>query len=155
MQSEILSGWKDIAKYFGNGVRTVQRYERELGLPVRRPVGKPQGSVIATKSELDAWVEARRSTENPQTLVASVLSACACLTYRVAEMRELANQTEKLILETRASCEMLRHPEKMLRDTVRNTHGDVHAGHNEATTNGLRLSTSHARDYRYPSKGAA
>jgi hypothetical protein len=31
---EILSGWKDIANHLGMGVRTVQRYERELGLPV-------------------------------------------------------------------------------------------------------------------------
>lgn len=34
---EILSGWKEIANYLRKGVRTVQRYERELGLPIRRP----------------------------------------------------------------------------------------------------------------------
>ena len=32
-QLEIFSGWKDIANYLGKGVRTIQRYERELGLP--------------------------------------------------------------------------------------------------------------------------
>lgn len=57
-QSELLSGWKDIANYLGKGIRTVQRYEMELGLPVRRPAGKVRGSVLATRSELDAWIAA-------------------------------------------------------------------------------------------------
>lgn len=56
---EILSGWKEIANYLGRGVRTVQRYERELALPVRRSAGKSTGSVIAIKAELDGWVSAR------------------------------------------------------------------------------------------------
>jgi len=57
-QPEILSGWKDIAKFLGRGVRTVQRYEREMGLPIHRPVGHPHGAVYATKAELDDWVAA-------------------------------------------------------------------------------------------------
>jgi hypothetical protein len=55
---QFLSGWKEIATYLGKGVRTVQRYERQLGLPVRRPAGKPWGSVVATRAELDGWVGA-------------------------------------------------------------------------------------------------
>src|SRR5207245_11548010 len=55
---QFFSGWKDIAAYLGKGVRTVQRYEIELGLPVRRPAGKSRGSVVATRAELDAWVSA-------------------------------------------------------------------------------------------------
>jgi hypothetical protein len=39
-------------------VRTVQRYERELRLPVRRPAGKPRGSVVVTRAEIDAWIAA-------------------------------------------------------------------------------------------------
>jgi hypothetical protein len=57
-QFEILSGWKEIANYLGGGVRTVQRYECELGLPIRRPAGRSRGSVIATKAEIDAWISA-------------------------------------------------------------------------------------------------
>ena len=63
VQHEVLSGWKDIALYLGKGVRTVQRYERQLGLPVRRPSGHPSGSVVAIKSELDGWVKS--SPMNP------------------------------------------------------------------------------------------
>lgn len=53
-----LSGWKEIANYMGKGVRTVQRYEQELGLPVRRPAGQAWGSVIATRAEIDGWIQA-------------------------------------------------------------------------------------------------
>jgi hypothetical protein len=53
---EIFSGWKDIAKYLRKGVRSVQRYERELALPIHRPGGKSRGPVIGTKAELDGWV---------------------------------------------------------------------------------------------------
>ena len=57
-QFQVLSGWKEIAHYLGKGVRTVQRYESELGLPVRRPAGELSRSVIATKAEIDGWVTA-------------------------------------------------------------------------------------------------
>ena len=53
-----LSGWKEIASYLGMGVRTVQRYEREMRLPIHRPTGKSHGTVIATKAELDGWLTA-------------------------------------------------------------------------------------------------
>ena len=58
LRLEILTGWKQIANHLGRGVRTVQRYEREMHLPIRRVGGKSTGSVIATKAELDAWIAA-------------------------------------------------------------------------------------------------
>lgn len=39
----------------GRGVRTVQRWERDLGLPVRRSVGGG-GVVCADKRDLDLWL---------------------------------------------------------------------------------------------------
>jgi hypothetical protein len=46
-----LTSWRNIAKYFGKDVRTVQRWERKLGLPVRRPQGalgnSPKAPVLA------------------------------------------------------------------------------------------------------------
>src|SRR5262252_4646350 len=45
---EVLDGWRAIAQYLGMGIRTVQRYERELGLPVRKPAAESRGSVLAT-----------------------------------------------------------------------------------------------------------
>jgi septal ring factor EnvC (AmiA/AmiB activator) len=64
-QQEVLSGWKDIARHLGKGLRTVQRYERELGLPVRRPSGHRTGAVMAVKSELDAWVKSLPTDQEP------------------------------------------------------------------------------------------
>jgi len=55
---EIFSGWKEIANYLGKGVRTVQRYESQMRLPVHRPAARACSAVIATKVELDAWVTA-------------------------------------------------------------------------------------------------
>lgn len=52
----VLNSWKEIACYLGRGVRTVQRYERDLGLPVRRPRGKSRSAVIAMPEDLDAWL---------------------------------------------------------------------------------------------------
>jgi hypothetical protein len=56
MNSEVLNSWKEIAAYMGRGVRTVQRWERELGLPVRRPRGKERSAVIALTTDLDQWL---------------------------------------------------------------------------------------------------
>lgn len=105
----VLSGWKDIANYLGRGVRTVQRYERELGLPVRRPASKLRSSVIATQSELDSWVASSRLTVHSQFPDASVLSLCVSLKGRMAEMHEITNRTKDLISEIRALQEGLRN----------------------------------------------
>ena len=52
-----LSGWKEIAAYLGRSVRTVQRWEKDFGLPVRRwGLSKPE-SVFAFPREIDAWLE--------------------------------------------------------------------------------------------------
>jgi hypothetical protein len=51
-----LNGWKEIAAYLGRSVRTVQRWEKEFGLPVRRfGLSKPE-SVFAIQREIDAWL---------------------------------------------------------------------------------------------------
>ncbi len=55
-QQRYLSSWKEIAQYFGRGVRTVQRWEAMLGLPVRRPHGRSRSAVMAITGELDEWL---------------------------------------------------------------------------------------------------
>lgn len=55
--SAILTTWKDVARYMGKGVRTVQRWERDFGLPVRRPARSTQKrAILALAPDLDAWV---------------------------------------------------------------------------------------------------
>jgi hypothetical protein len=56
VNAQVLNSWKEVATYLGRGVRTVQRWEMELGLPVRRPHGRSRSSVIALKPEIDRWL---------------------------------------------------------------------------------------------------
>ncbi len=57
-----LDSWKEIAAYLGRGIRTVQRWEREEGLPVHRLAHEKRGSIYARREELAAWWESRRLT---------------------------------------------------------------------------------------------
>ncbi len=58
-ERRILHSWKEISSYVGCGVRTVQRYERLLGFPVRRSMDKSPSSVMAFCDEIDQWLEQR------------------------------------------------------------------------------------------------
>ena len=52
-----LETWGEIAAYLGREIRTVQRWEKSLGLPVRRLGGftDKQSRVFALRHEIDAW----------------------------------------------------------------------------------------------------
>jgi hypothetical protein len=52
----ILNSWKEIASYLGRGVRTIQRYEEKLGLPIHRPAGRERSAVVAFADELERWL---------------------------------------------------------------------------------------------------
>jgi tetratricopeptide (TPR) repeat protein len=56
---ERLDGWKAIAAHLGRDIRTVQRWELQEGLPVRRLEHRQRSSAYAIKAELDAWLESR------------------------------------------------------------------------------------------------
>ena len=68
--AERLDSWKEIAEYLGREPRTVQRWEKKKGLPVRRLVpdsAEEQPRVFAYKSEIDAWWKERQTKiVNPQ-----------------------------------------------------------------------------------------
>jgi predicted DNA-binding transcriptional regulator AlpA len=116
-----LSGWKEIANYLGKGVRTVQRYERELGFPVRRPAGKSHAAVIATRAEVDAWVAASPireefclSTRQPDSQRISLDD----LKKKVATMGLLREEMIALRAELRASV-------TNLRESIEGIHGGI------------------------------
>jgi hypothetical protein len=50
-----LTSWKAIARFFERDVRTVQRWEKDEGLPVRRHLHQRRSSVYADVDELRAW----------------------------------------------------------------------------------------------------
>ena len=94
VQQELLSGWKDIAHYLGKGVRTVQRYERDLGLPVRRPVGHPRGAVVAMKSDLDSWVRSSATAQESFNRVQKSLNA-----EQISFNKETRSAEDRLVAE--------------------------------------------------------
>jgi tetratricopeptide (TPR) repeat protein len=55
-KKDILQGWKDIAAYVARDVRTVKRWEKQRGLPVRRMPGPGRTNVYALISDLDNWL---------------------------------------------------------------------------------------------------
>jgi hypothetical protein len=110
--STVLSSWKDIARYLGKGVRTVQRWEHHLGLPVRRPVGASQKSaVVLYRGDVDAWLATRFSarTLEKNEIEASQTSRSARTTLRegIRTARELRRANHALTEQITASIRLL------------------------------------------------
>lgn len=58
-----LNGWKEIAGALGKSVRSAQRWEAELGLPIERLTGPDGGQIVqASRRELEAWRLGRLQT---------------------------------------------------------------------------------------------
>jgi len=120
-KADVLNSWKEIASYLGRGVRTVQRYERDLKLPVRRPRGKSRSAVIALTSELDDWLRktprsalnsacARPALPPPVTTVPASLRQNEDLPLRCNELRNAHLDAMRTLLEEiHRTQELLRH----------------------------------------------
>jgi hypothetical protein len=108
---QFLSGWKEIGNYLGKGVRTVQRYERQMGLPVRRPAGKPRGSVVALIAELDGWITASpiRDAFRLRSTAAEHSSGAQAVTKGLSQLASLRDQMVMLRAELQASVAQLQH----------------------------------------------
>ena len=63
--AERLESWKEIASYLRRDKRTVQRWEKEYGLPVHRLQLNSGSTVYAYTSELDAWYAERQPPNFP------------------------------------------------------------------------------------------
>src|SRR2546427_732660 len=61
-----LVSWKEIATHLGRETRTVQRWERTEGLPVRRHEHQKKSTVSAYTSELDEWFKKRQPVDDPE-----------------------------------------------------------------------------------------
>ncbi len=102
VEASVLTSWKEIASYLGKGVRTVQRWERQLGLPVRRPVNCAQKRIVlARRADLDAWIaqhwsEAVRAAESKSNGVSR-----DALRQRLTLYRQLHSANQVLYREFR------------------------------------------------------
>jgi tetratricopeptide (TPR) repeat protein len=54
-----LDGWKRIAAYLNRDVRTLRRWEKSEGIPIRRLMHNKLASVYAYQAELDEWLKNR------------------------------------------------------------------------------------------------
>jgi adenylate cyclase len=70
---ERLDSWKEIAKYLGREVRTVQRWALARSLPVHRLPGGGRPRVFSLKSEIDAWLQAGGHEVDKETTSVAVL----------------------------------------------------------------------------------
>lgn len=102
-QSGIFRGWKDIARYTGMSVRTLQRYEHNYGLPVRRPSSRPRGSVVATKIELEHWIKAK-----PLSRPRMPEAYLAAFQKSIAEQRRLREEMKEARQRVHTTLERLR-----------------------------------------------
>jgi hypothetical protein len=97
----LLTCWKDIANYLGKGVRTVQRWEQEFGLPVFRPNGADHKSaVIAHTKDLDEWLESHWSLRNNGHANNAVQPPNGAANSLILNSRELRSAHSQLIHET-------------------------------------------------------
>jgi len=85
----VLTCWKDIARYLGRGVRTVQRWEQEFGLPVRRPNGSHRKSaVVVYIRDLEMWLDSQWSERGVENDDGKVIAK--------AELSELIKRSRSL-----------------------------------------------------------
>ncbi|HEV2446729.1 MAG TPA: tetratricopeptide repeat protein [Candidatus Sulfopaludibacter sp.] len=86
-----LDSWKEIAAHLRRGARTVQRWEREEGLPIHRLQHEKLGSVYAYRHELDAWFT-RRGAELEASAAAAERPAPSVAVLPFTDMSQEANQ---------------------------------------------------------------
>jgi hypothetical protein len=120
----VLTCWKDIANYMGKGVRTVQRWEQEFGLPVRRPLGSSKKAVLARPSDLDAWVALRCGARNPLPSAVPNDNRCdavmrlAALSAQIETARQLRDHSRRLMDEFNLALLNLRQEIRTLQSGV-------------------------------------
>ena len=109
----MLNSWKEISSYLGRGVRTVQRWERELGLPIHR-IGKGKRSpVYATIAELNFWIStsdaARVHQPHPTPLQRTPKNGGAIENSHrlLASLHELARNMAEVSVRQRHQAELL------------------------------------------------
>jgi hypothetical protein len=103
-QNQALTSWKEIAAYLGKGVRTVQRWEVDLGLPVRRPGGREKGIVCA--SPQDHWL-ATRWSQRPAPTPAAVAPQPTPASPPIQAARELWGEHRQLVGEVQRTLQDL------------------------------------------------
>src|SRR5437899_12734457 len=92
----MLNSWKEIASYLDRGVRTVQRWERNLQLPVHR-IGKGRRSpVYALIPELHFWMSASGAVRRAEEYKPWLLQVPGVSPKAAQESRRLLTNMQNL-----------------------------------------------------------
>ena len=107
----VLNSWKEIADYLNCGVRTVQRWEHDLDLPVYRPRPGKRGPVCAFASEIQIWMR-QKKTEHPSFVHAVRNGAAINTSHRLIRL------SAELVKQTAAATRIQQQQAVRLLDTV-------------------------------------
>ena len=92
----ILNSWKEIATYLGRGVRTVQRWEHELSLPVHRIGNGKRSPVYALIPQLKFWL----TTTGTNSVVLPVPNKSNLPRIEETKKSSMIKMSRQLILES-------------------------------------------------------
>ena len=126
-----LNSWKEISAYLDRGVRTVQRWERELALPIHRIGRGPKSPVHAFPSELQAWM-LRIGKEHAEIIAGPGRSNRPFTDGSIAASRVLVTRSSALVSQMVQSLWIQRRRAedlmRVMEDVQRHMH--KHLGHN-------------------------
>lgn len=110
---DVLNSWKEIAAYLRRGVRTVQRWECELNLPVRRPRNRSRSAVMALSSDLDSWLSTRVVTNAAKSQAPSTRNGSERILFLQRRLTELEAEAGRIREEL--NCLQQKRENKVLR----------------------------------------
>ncbi len=113
-----LNSWKEIASYMGRGVRTVQRWEAELDLPVHRIGSGERSPVFAFKAEVDNWVRRQAGTVR-QVVQGPACENAAAEAERRHDRSDALNRSVLFTSQARRLLEIQKIQTKVLAERVR------------------------------------
>lgn len=94
--ADVLNSWKEIAAYLRRGVRTVQRWERDLKLPVRRPRTRSRSAVIALCSDIDAWLANTEVTNGETSQLPTIRNINERIEFLQRRLSELEAESDRI-----------------------------------------------------------
>ena len=110
----VLNSWKEISSYLRAGLRTVQRWEKDLALPVYRTSTSKRGPVFAYTSELDTWVHRHCNSASADAHYQTETTRQAVMRLRGlrAQMRELMRGQKLIVSKLHRTTKAGRRPER-------------------------------------------
>jgi hypothetical protein len=128
MSTPPLTSWKEIAHHLNKSVRTVQRWEQELGLPIRRPEKNDFASVLAFPEELDLWLHQHtvaRQVQDLRDVVQSLSAGQPNIAERLSHLqnhyelnRQMRERAHTLLRQTETLLASVNHQMQRLQATV-------------------------------------